>query len=777
MHNKKVSGYLNPAIFIAVILAAAFVLVFTAPRAVSAAGGDRGLKLEYSGYLSDRPRSDANIILKKVRDSLELRGISAAAYDLAYTAKTNSFKLRTVDESTRDAVIDTIAAIEKYYYETVRTEVIYLQYANSRETAALLNGIYTPKIFLKPAAAKNSGDKKAAGEQSSGVKIIKNRADNIDISSDTRTNSLVVTAPQNVVDLVKNTVQMIDRRTSLVHVKVLIAEITLDDTSQFGLEWKYAAQNRIGGASVRQDPSVDFANLNDPAKQAKLQGLKYSVIDGEKFSSFLQMLNSKSRINVLSSPQLLTTNNSKAYFEETIKVPTLQTTTTSTGVTSSSIEYQEIGIKLNVTPQVNRDEFINLNINQTIQNIIEASTIQDAPTFSHRLINTNVITKNGSTVVISGFIKDNVKKSIFRSPLLERVPYLKNLFSRSSTTKEKTELMIFITPRIAKTENSMENIVDKMPKSELKDKLEPIAKNYNDYEQETSEGRFVVVDVKDGTVILNGGKKDEIKQNDILFVYGSKRGASGRTGTGRNEDAPIARISVDIVKDKTSYASIIKKFENTDIASGDTARWPSGESEYFEDVRQTGYKNEEFIGLKERKFARTFTVKNITSAPINKVEASYVSMSPNLKYFMLAGSDGFVPLKMLRKREKGNVSYISVYLPHEIKPGEEAVIKTEDTLSREDDGVIKTIEYQASNPEAYSEMGRTVTRAIKTNMVMIVHHPYKIKIRDFDPEPVIMENKMGGHSLIWTHLGRTFDAAGKWRYEDAAGILKNKEVK
>jgi hypothetical protein len=105
------------------------------------------------------------------------------------------------------------------------------------------------------------------------------------------------------------------------------------------------------------------------------------------------------------------------------------------------------------------------------------------------------------------------------------------------------------------------------------------------------------------------------------------------------------------------------------------------------------------------------------------------------------------------------------------------VIKTEDTLSREDDGVIKTIEYQASNPEAYSEMGRTVTRAIKTNMVMIVHHPYKIKIRDFDPEPVIMENKMGGHSLIWTHLGRTFDAAGKWRYEDAAGILKNKEVK
>jgi general secretion pathway protein D len=147
----------------------------------------------------------------------------------------------------------------------------------------------------------------------------------------------------------------------------LIAEITLDDTSQFGLEWKYAAQNRIGGASVRQDPSVDFANLNDPAKQAKLQGLKYSVIDGEKFSSFLQMLNSKSRINVLSSPQLLTTNNSKAYFEETIKVPTLQTTTTSTGVTSSSIEYQEIGIKLNVTPQVNRDEFINLNINQTMR--------------------------------------------------------------------------------------------------------------------------------------------------------------------------------------------------------------------------------------------------------------------------------------------------------------------------------------------------------------------------------------------------------------------------
>jgi hypothetical protein len=548
---------------------------------------------------------------------------------------------------------------------------------------------------------------------------------------------------------------------------VLIAEITLDDTSQFGLEWKYAEQNKIGGKSVRQDIGANFSKLNDPAAQAKLQGLKYSVIEGEKFNSFLQMLNSTSQINVMSSPQLLTTNNSSAYFEETIKVPTLQTTTTSTGVSSSSVEYQEIGIKLNVKPQVNRDEYINLGINQTIQNIIETTNIQNAPTFSHRLINTNVIAKNGSTVVISGFIKNNVKKNVFRSPLLERIPIVKDMMSRMSKRNEKTELMVFITPKIVKAETSLENLVEKMPAA-LKEKLTPVAKNYNDYQQETSEGKFAIIDVKDDMLILNGGKKDEIKGNDVLYIY---KGAEARSASGDNDADPLAEAIIDIVKDKTSYARISQKFKNIQIRAGDIARWPFGSAEHFEELRQTGYKNEEFLGLKERKYVRTLNVKNITSAPINKAEASYVSMSPNLKYFMLSAKE-FVPMKMVKKSEKEGRSYITVYFPRSVAPGEEIVIKTEDTLP---DDLLKVVKAQAEDPELYSEIGRTVTRFNKTNMVMMIHYPYKIRIKNFDPEPVVTDNKMGGHSIIWTKQARSFEASGKWRYENAQEILKKIE--
>ena len=734
------------------------------------AAGAENLKFpfSYDGTLSARPTSDAQIIFKKMKDSLELQGIHETDYELKYIGQTNSFTVRARGRKSLDIIKSTIADVEKQYFETTVSDVVYLQYANAKEVAAVLNNIYTPVIFFKaPPPPKDLRMVKAADDPR--FKVIKKRDENIDISDDTRTNSIVVTAPQNIIDLVKDTVQKIDRRTALVHIKVLIAEITLDDTSQFGLEWKYAEQNKIGGKSVRQDMGANFSNLNDPAAQAKLQGLKYSVIEGEKFNSFLQMLNSTSQINVMSSPQLLTTNNSSAYFEETIKVPTIQTTTTSTGVSSSSVEYQEIGIKLNVKPQVNRDEYINLGINQTIQNIIETTNIQNAPTFSHRLINTNVIAKNGYTVVISGFIKNNVKKSVFRSPLLERIPIVRDMMSRISKKNEKTELMVFITPKIVKMETSLENLVEKMPAA-LKEKLTPVAKNYNDYEQETSEGRFAIIDVKDDMLILNGGKKDEIKDNDIIYIF---RGAESRAASGpdTDESGPLAEAVIDVVKEKTSYARISQKFKNIQIRAGDIARWPFGSAEHFEELRQTGYKSEEFLGLNERRYVRTFNLKNITSAPINKVEASYVSMSSNLKYFMLSGKV-FLPLKMVKKSEKEGRSYITVYFPRIVAPGEEIVIKTEDTLP---DDLLKVLKAQTDDPALYSEIGRGVTRFNKTNMVIMIHHPYKIKIKNFDPEPVVTDNKMGGHSLIWTKQARSFEASGKWRYENAGEILKKIE--
>ncbi|HNY13239.1 MAG TPA: secretin N-terminal domain-containing protein, partial [Candidatus Wallbacteria bacterium] len=496
------------------IVALVIILAFNILAANAPANGSENdqLKNISTGYLSELPRSDAQIIFKKVKDSLELCGVNEKAYEIKYVGETNSYILKAKDAETEKIVKETIANIEKYYYGTIQSEVIYLQYASSKTVASLLNNIYSPRIFStapatppppKNAHEKNPGEKNPAGPA---MKLIKKRNECIDITHDERTNAILVKAPRNIIDMVKDTIQKIDRRTSLVHVKVLIAEISIDDTSQFGLEWKYAAQNLTGGKSVRQDTGVDFGNLNDPTKQAKLQGLKYGVINGERFNSFLQMLNSKNNINVLSSPQLLTTNNSKAYFEETIKIPTIQKVTTSTGIINDSIEYQEIGIKLSVLPQVNRDGYINMGIDQTIQNVISTTGDLNAPTFSHRMINTNVITKNGSTVVISGFIKNNRTKSAYKTPLFENVPFLKDIFSKNSTKNEKTELMVFITPKIVTTENKVKEIVDDLhADSNLKKKLAPIASDYDNYEQETSEGRFVVVDVKDGTVILNGG--------------------------------------------------------------------------------------------------------------------------------------------------------------------------------------------------------------------------------------------------------------------------------
>ncbi|MDD5091033.1 MAG: secretin N-terminal domain-containing protein, partial [Candidatus Wallbacteria bacterium] len=339
-------------------------------------GSTRELPVTHHGFLAPKPNMDTMQIIEKARIVLKEKEVSEASYEVRYIKESNSVFVKASDEQTKTMVWTTLNDVVNWQYQSSYTDVITLQYANAMEIAEILSNIYSPKIYQK---------------LSDGTHVIKKTENNIDISPEARTNCLIVTAPSGVIDGIRATVQKLDRRTMQVLIKVLIAEITLDENSEFGVEWNFTENTFFSQEDTQAESLVDFGSRTGAKTKdwkTDMLGLKYSILR-DNLNAFLQMLQSTSKINVLSSPQLMTSNNSEAQFEETTNVP-IETVTTTTTATGSKIEYKDIGIRLKVKPQINIDEYINLKIEQTIQDITKSTAVDKAPVYSNRMVKTDV---------------------------------------------------------------------------------------------------------------------------------------------------------------------------------------------------------------------------------------------------------------------------------------------------------------------------------------------------------------------------------------------------
>ncbi|HVE42402.1 MAG TPA: secretin N-terminal domain-containing protein [Planctomycetota bacterium] len=289
-----------------------------------------------------------------------------------------------------------------------------------------------------------------------------------DIQADTTTNSLVIrTSPRNF-QSIQGLLRDLDRMRPQVLIKVLIADVTLDESLQFGVEgfWenKFTATH---SAQTTNHFGTDFP--------LGTSGMTYTLTpDNGKYQATLNAFASEGRLKVLATPRIMVLDNQTANINVGKDVPRITNTQVNQlGNTINTVTYERIGILLNVTPHINPDGLVTMIVAPEISDVAsqaEAVVITNgvtSPTFNVNNAQTTVAVRNGTTVVIGGLIRDSLDDTVSKVPVLGDIPLLGWLFSNTSKRMIKRELMIFLTPYVAYTAVELEEITQ-LEKSRLK---------------------------------------------------------------------------------------------------------------------------------------------------------------------------------------------------------------------------------------------------------------------------------------------------------------------
>ncbi|MDR3690961.1 MAG: secretin N-terminal domain-containing protein [Fimbriimonas sp.] len=264
--------------------------------------------------------------------------------------------------------------------------------------------------------------------------------------ADPNTNSvIVVTAPDNV-ELVKKVLDELDILPEQVMIQTVVVEASLDRSKQFGLEWSFAQSKLLGNSGANGTGNQKFGLQNaNPA----LQGFSYALT-GSDLTAFFNMLQTDTKFQVLSTPRIFTTNNMEAQINISQSVPyVLSTIQNITGTNSFNYGFLDVGIVLTVTPHITSNGYVTMDVVQTA-NDLQGYTTFNAPIVNQREAETTVSAKDGETIILGGIISNQVTSTVNKLPLFGDIPVLGNLFRSTSHNSQKTELLVFLTPRVVR---------------------------------------------------------------------------------------------------------------------------------------------------------------------------------------------------------------------------------------------------------------------------------------------------------------------------------------
>ena len=328
--------------------------------------------------------------------------------------------------------------------------VYYLQNADAEDLVKVLTAL--------PSEEKKQAAKGKAPVISKEVQIVADKA----------TNSLVIKAKKHDYLVIEDIIEKLDIPRTMVYIEALIMEVNVDKEFKLGVEWlgmeDFTYHGKTGGFFSGSGGIGDYSSTKGLSGGSLPSGFSLGVV-GEaitignvvfpNIAAILQAYQKDSDVNILQTPQILTTDNEEAEIKVGQNVPYLTTTgtTTTTGISYESYEYKDVGVTLKITPQINQERFVRLKIFQ--ENItLKKGTEEYRPTTLKRSAETTVIVKDKNTVVIGGIIGESIEKGTYQVPCLGDIPGLGLFFKSQSRTRNKTNLFVFLTPHII--ENSIE---------------------------------------------------------------------------------------------------------------------------------------------------------------------------------------------------------------------------------------------------------------------------------------------------------------------------------
>jgi len=301
----------------------------------------------------------------------------------------------------------------------------------------------------------------------------------INIVVDEANNALVIRAFQRDYRAILETIRKLDIYPKQVLIEVMVAEITLDDTTQFGIEWSRFLSSQPPNA---QEVVLGARPPADPFSAALTAiGIRYSIVElGGRVSAAIRAAATRGRLKVISSPHILASNNKEAKIQIGSSQPILTSTYSGTtgvagaaGVIEGTIEYKDIGIILTVTPRISDGGLVSMEISveDSTVDTTTLGTLPSVPVFGKRTAKTVLSITEGQAIVIGGLIQDSKNVTKSGIPLLSRIPLLGALFGQHEYITGKTELILLMTPHIITDQLQSDTVT-----REFKEKVEGIRK-------------------------------------------------------------------------------------------------------------------------------------------------------------------------------------------------------------------------------------------------------------------------------------------------------------
>ena len=283
--------------------------------------------------------------------------------------------------------------------------------------------------------------------------------DNVRIVADEYNNALLVYAPRREYLKVESALRQLDVIANQVLIEASILEVTLSDDLEYGVEW--FLQNSLGDGRTGNALLAlgDSSNLG-----GRVPGFSYTIANqAGTIRGVINALAEKTLVNVLSAPSVMVLDNHTAAIHVGDQQPVRSAQTITDGGTSTtSIQYVDTGVKLEVTPSVNAGGLVTMDIQQSVTDVGPVDTATDQRSFLERNVSSRVAIRSGESVVLGGLIRDNQSSGKLGLPFLHSIPIIGNLFGRTSIAANRTELLVFITPRVLRGEQDLRDITIEM---------------------------------------------------------------------------------------------------------------------------------------------------------------------------------------------------------------------------------------------------------------------------------------------------------------------------
>lgn len=408
-------------------------------------------------------------------------GKAAGKVRIVADERTNRLLVRG-DKALRDrvrAMVRNLDEAPEQSDEVVR--VFRLKYANARQVAEVLRGVLANE---NDKTSTSSTPGAATGSSSSGVTNLSGSADSsgsraqpgtttITVGSssliaDESQNALIVRAKPRQIRQVESILNDLDARRAQVLIQAAIVEVSGDNAAQLGVQWAYGSPesgvglvnfSNVGASAVNLATAAVTGNFAGAGiGQGALVGIGSSSKDSNGDRTFIgaliQALNSVADANLLSTPSIMTLVNQEAKIVVGQNVPfiTGSTGTTGSGVTNpfTTIQRQDVGITLKVTPSLSEGGTVRLDVEQEVSSVVPSvDGIRSSDIITNkRSIKTSILADDGQTIVLGGLVQDDVKKSTSKVPFLGDIPGVGVLFRSTSESRVKRNLLVFLQPTI-----------------------------------------------------------------------------------------------------------------------------------------------------------------------------------------------------------------------------------------------------------------------------------------------------------------------------------------